>query len=90
MERKECKLNTLIKAEKVCFSFKDEEENIKPVVTIKKSIKAPVKRGQVVGSVKYVVGNGMHKEYMIRISKNVEEKDYIWSFGVVFMRFILH
>lgn len=68
----------------------NNEEQIIPVVTIKKSVKAPVKRGQVVGSVKYVVGNGVEREYKIRISKSIAKKDYIWSFGVVFMRFVLH
>ena len=66
------------------------EEQIKPVIKIKKGIKAPVKKGQVIGNVKYVLGDGTLREYKIRIAKDVAKKDYTWSFGVVFMRFVLH
>lgn len=65
-------------------------ETINPVIHIKNSLKAPVKKGQVIGSVTYSLGNGLEQEYKIRIGKDVAKKDYIWSFGVVFMRLILH
>lgn len=66
------------------------EEQIKPTIHVKKAIKAPVKKGQVIGNVKYVLGNGIEREYKIRIAKDISKRDYTWSFGVVFMRFILH
>lgn len=67
-----------------------EEEQIEPIINIKKTIEAPVKKGQVIGNVRYILGDGLEKEYKIRIAKDIDKKDYIWSFGVVFMRFILH
>lgn len=67
-----------------------EEEQIKPIINIKKTVEAPVKKGQVIGKVRYILGNGLEKEYKIRIANDIAKKDYTWSFGVVFMRFILH
>ena len=66
------------------------DENIEPIINVKSTVEAPVKKGQVIGSVKYVLGDGLEKEYKIRICENISKKDYTWSFGVVFMRFILH
>lgn len=61
MERKECKLNTLIKAEKVCFSFKDEEENIKQVL---KDFDLEIEKGSFVSILGH---NGSGKSTLARL-----------------------
>lgn len=54
------------------------------------SMDAPIRKGQIVGSVKFILGNNVEKEINIYAAESVEKKDYLWSFGTVFMRFILY
>lgn len=66
------------------------DEYVRTEIKIPKSIEAPVKRGQVIGSVKYIIGNNQEKEIDIYAAKCIEKKDFVWSFGVVFMKFVLY
>ena len=66
------------------------DESVNIVIDIAEYVDAPVKKGQIVGSVKYMLGNSILKEINIYATESVDKKDYQWSFGVVFMRFILY
>lgn len=66
------------------------DETVNIIIDIYESVEAPVKKGQIVGSVKYMLGNSILKEINIYATESVDKKDYQWSFGVVFMRFILY
>ena len=67
-----------------------ESENVVPKVTICKELDAPVHKGQIIGYVSYMLGDDVQKTYEIRAGETVEKKDYTWSFGCIFMKFILH
>lgn len=71
-----------------CLSGEGEE--VRPIIQVKDRLEAPVKKGQIVGTVKYVIQDGIEKEFNVYAAENIDKKDYQWSFGVVFMRFILH
>ena len=66
------------------------DETVNAVIDIYEYVQAPIRKGQIVGSVKYMLGNSILKEVNVYASESVDKKDYQWSFGVVFMRFILY
>lgn len=67
-----------------------EGERIKPVISIRKELKAPVNKGQVVGKITYVLDEGIEKSFDIYAGESIDKKDFQWSFGVIFRRFVLH
>ncbi|MBQ6814932.1 MAG: D-alanyl-D-alanine carboxypeptidase [Lachnospiraceae bacterium] len=67
-----------------------ENEQVEKKVTLAKSLEAPVYNGQVVGYVTYRLSDGIEKVYEIKAKDTVEKKDFTWSFGCVFMKFITH
>lgn len=71
-----------------CLSKEGEEIN--PIISIKKELKAPVKKGQVVGNITYEIDEGIEKSFDIYAGENIDKKDFQWSFGVIFRRFVLH
>lgn len=71
-----------------CLS-KDGEQ-ISPTINVMNELEAPVKKGQVVGSVIYKIDEGIEKQFDIYAGDTIDKKDYQWAFGVVFSRFILH
>ena len=66
-----------------------DSEMIEPIVELPDKLHAPIKKGEVVGSVKYILQEGVEREFNIYAGENIDKKDFIWSFGVVFTRFIL-
>ena len=66
------------------------DENVDTKIIMSKAVEAPVRKGQVVGSVKYILGNDIEKEINIYAAESVDKKDFQWSFGAVFMRFLLY
>lgn len=67
-----------------------QDEKAEPQITIYEEVEAPVYKGQVVGSIKYELDGQVEKTYEIYVGETVERKDFTWSFGCVFMKFILH
>lgn len=67
-----------------------EGDQINPTIKIIEELEAPVKEGQVVGSLTYVIDEGIEKSFNIYAGETIDKKDYQWSFGVVFRRFVLH
>lgn len=67
-----------------------ENELIEKKVTLVRRLEAPVYNGQVVGYVTYRLSDGIEKVYEIKAKDTVEKKDFTWSFGCVFMKFITH
>ena len=65
-----------------------QDESVDLEINIAKELKAPVKAGQKVGSIKYVVGDTVLEEINVYASENIDQKDFLWSFGVVFTKFI--
>lgn len=68
----------------------NKNENVTQQVTICEKLEAPVYKGQVIGRVDYMIDNMVLKSYEIHADKTVEKKDYTWSVGCIFMKFILH
>ena len=68
----------------------NSDGTIEPHVFFEKELKAPVYKGQVIGWVTYEIDGNIQKIYEIHVEKTVEEKDFEWSFGCIFMRFIMH
>lgn len=86
---KEVTIMPYIKEESLEILCCDGEEII-PKINMCSQLEAPVKEGQVVGNVKYMMGEQVYKTYEIYAGKTIEQKDYTWSFGCIFMKFILH
>ena len=66
---------------------KDEQVDI--IYDIPKSLTAPVKEHQTVGSVQYKLNGEVIQEYPIVASKSVGELDFQWCFGKVGEKFLL-
>lgn len=66
-----------------------EEENIEVKVTIPKQLEAPVKYGEIVGSVQYFVDGEVWKQNVIIIGKSIEKIDFEWCFRKLLWRFSL-
>lgn len=67
-----------------------QDEEAVPQITIYEEIEAPVYKGQVIGCIRYMLDGQVQKTYEIYVGETVEQKDYTWSFGCVFMKLILH
>ena len=66
------------------------KENISIEINLPDYINAPVKRGQLIGNIRYVMGDEVLNEINIYARESIEKKDFLWSFGVVFMKFIVY
>lgn len=67
-----------------------EDETITPTVTLAHELEAPVYKDQIIGTIQYKTSDGITKDYNIYANETIKKKDYIWSFGCVFIKFILH
>ncbi|BFL47110.1 D-alanyl-D-alanine carboxypeptidase [Lactonifactor longoviformis] len=65
------------------------DEQVDIIYDIPKSLTAPVKEHQTVGSVQYKLNGEVIKEYPIVASKSVGELDFQWCFGKVGEKFLL-
>lgn len=70
------------------YALLQQDENINLEINVVKELKAPVREGQKVGSLKYVVDNTVLEEINVYASENIDKKDFLWSFGVVFTKFV--
>lgn len=66
-----------------------QDEQVKREVEIAKTLKAPIKPGTNIGSVKYLLNGEVLREYPIETTKGVDKIDYPWCFQKVADAFIL-
>jgi D-alanyl-D-alanine carboxypeptidase (penicillin-binding protein 5/6) len=66
-----------------------KDESVDISYEIPKSLEAPVKENQKIGSVQYKLNGNVIKEYPIVASKSVGELDFQWCFGKVGEKFLL-
>ena len=65
------------------------DESINMDIHILESVEAPINKGQLIGEVRYYIGEDYEKIINIYSSEKIEKRDYLWCFGVIFKRFVL-
>lgn len=58
-----------------------KSEKVQMKCSLPKKIEAPVKEGDVIGEIRYMVGNQCKKTRKIKAKENVREKNYWWYLG---------
>lgn len=66
---------------------KDEKVAVKYLLN--KSLKAPIRKNQIVGRVEIYVNDVIYKDYFIKAKNNIKEKNYKWKFNQIFTSFLL-
>lgn len=62
--------------------------NIKKEITMKKSISAPIKQGDVVGKIAYTLENQVIGESFLEADEDVKEANYFYTLGKMFRMFL--
>lgn len=74
------------------FSYVDTKgsdlDKIKKEITMKKSINAPIKQGDVVGKIAYTLDNQVVGESFLESAENVKEANYLYTLGKMFRMFL--
>ena len=74
------------------FSYVDTKgsdlDKIKKEITMKKSISAPIKQGDVVGKIAYTLDNRVVGESFLESAENVKEANYLYTLGKMFRMFL--
>jgi D-alanyl-D-alanine carboxypeptidase (penicillin-binding protein 5/6) len=66
-----------------------EGESINIDIHMLESVEALVNKGQLIGNMRYYIGDDYEKIINIYSSEKIEKRDYLWCFGVIFKRFVL-
>lgn len=66
-----------------------QEEKIEVSANVKKQLTAPVEEGEVVGNIRYTVGDICLKEETIVVENTVPEVDYFWCLKWMFQKYVL-
>lgn len=74
------------------FSYVDTKgsdlDKIKKEITMKKSMNAPIKQGDVVGKIAYTLDNQVVGESFLESAENVKEANYLYTLGKMFRMFL--
>lgn len=66
-----------------------DEDEISVKTQVKKSLTAPVKKGEKVGSISYYLNGEQIKEYPVLTAKSVEKCSYIWIFTYLLKGYLI-
>ncbi len=66
-----------------------KHEKVETRIKMEEHIKAPVKRGQTLGKMSYLLNGEVIKSYNITAQEDIEKRDYVWCMKKMFRRILL-
>lgn len=75
--------------EKTEFSvLLSEEEKVREEVKMKKRLKAPVKKGEKIGCIRFLLDGKVLEEYPLKAKEDVRKKSFLWIFEKLYIKYL--